>query len=143
MDPRQVDLIRDSFVRVLLAPERAASLFYDRLFELEPDTRPLFRRDMADQGIRLVDALARIVTALTRFEEVRPELCRLAARHVGYGVQDYHYAVAGKALLHMVSELSDGALDPATRNAWLMAYAVVSDAMIDASREARALSSAA
>ncbi len=143
MDPRQVDLIRDSFVRVLLAPEQAASLFYDRLFELAPDTRPLFRRDMTDQGGRLVDALARIVTALTRFDEMLPELRRLAVRHVGYGVQDHHYAVAGKALLHMIVELSDHRLDAATRDAWLMAYAVVSDAMIDASREARALSSAA
>lgn len=143
MDPRQVDLIRDSFVRVLLEPERAARLFYDRLFELAPDTSKLFRRDMTDQGARLVDALARIVTALTRFDDVRPELCKLAIRHVGYGVLDHHYAAAGKALLHMVAELSDRPLDRATRDAWLMAYAVVSDTMIDASRSARALSDAA
>jgi nitric oxide dioxygenase len=89
---------------MLVEPERTARIFYDRLFELAPETRPLFRDDMARQGRRLVDALARIVTGLSRLEAMLPGLRKLAEGHVRYGVEERHYAIAGDALLHVVAD---------------------------------------
>ena len=137
MNPAQVDLVRDSFVRILLDPERAARIFYDRLFELSPDTRALFRNDMAEQGRLLIDALARIVTGLSKLEAMLPSLAKLAERHVGYGVEDHHYAIVGDALIHMIAVHGGPVADVTTLDAWKTAYALVADAMIAASRDYR------
>ena len=143
MNPRHVDLVRDSFVQVLVDSERAAHIFYDRLFELAPDTRPMFRKDMAEQGRLLIDALARIVTGLSRLDAMLPSLRKLAERHVGYGVEHRHYAVAGEALVHMIKVHGGPAVDAQTIEAWKVAYALVADAMIAATPDAREMRDAA
>jgi len=143
MDANQVNLIRDSFVQILLDSDAAARLFYDRLFELAPDTRPLFRNDMAEQGRHLIGALAKIVTGLSSLDVMLPGLCKLAERHVDYGVEDRHYAVAGNALLHMVTAHGGLAIDSVTVQAWKTAYALLTDVMIAASNDYRGLSDAA
>lgn len=134
MNPRSLELIRNTFVDVVFARERAARLFYDRLFHLAPETRTLFRSDLEEQGRMFVDALAKIVTGLDRLESMLPELKALAVRHVRYGVEERHYAIVGSALLHMVRELARPRFDTDTERAWSEAYAVVSGAMIEASR---------
>lgn len=143
MNPHHVDLIRDSFVQILVDSERAACIFYDRLFELAPDTRPLFRNDMAEQGRLLIDALGRIVTGLSRLDAMLPALRKLAERHVGYGVEHRHYAVAGEALLHMVKVHGGASVDAQTIDAWKTAYALVADAMIAASHDVGGMRDAA
>lgn len=135
MNPNHVDLIRDSFVQMLVEPERTARLFYDRLFDLAPETRPLFRNDMTEQGRLLVDALARIVTGLSRLEAMLPGLRKLAEGHVRYGVQERHYAIAGDALLHVVAIYGGPNIDPATLEAWAVAYDLVAGTMIEASTD--------
>ena len=143
MDPNQVNLIRDSFVQILLDSDAAARLFYDRLFLLAPDTRPLFRNDMAEQGRHLIAALAKVVTGLSSLDVMLPELCKLAERHVGYGVEDHHYAVAGNALMHMVTMHGGSTIDTATIQAWETAYALIADVMIAAADDYRGLRDAA
>ena len=131
--PRQVDLVRDSFVHILFAPEKAATIFYDRLFTLAPDVRPFFLTNPDEQGRLLIQTLAKIVTGLTQFEAIRPELAALAVRHVAYGAQDHHYAVVGEALRHVVATFAGPDFDPDTDRAWQRAYAMVADVMIAAS----------
>jgi nitric oxide dioxygenase len=143
MNPNHVDLIRDSFVQMLVEPERTARIFYDRLFELAPETRPLFRNDMAEQGRLLVDALARIVTGLSRLEAMLPALRKLAEGHVGYGVEERHYAIAGDALLHVVAVYGGANMDPTTLEAWTVAYQLVAGTMIEASNHLWAMRDAA
>ena len=143
MDANQVNLIRDSFVQILLDSDAAARLFYNRLFELAPDTRPLFQNDMAEQGRHLISALAKIVTGLSSLDVMLPGLCKLAERHVDYGVEDRHYADAGNALLHMVTAHGGLAIDSVTVQAWKTAYALLTDVMIAASNDYRGLSDAA
>ena len=143
MDPNQISRVRDSFVQILLDPDPAARLFYDRLFLLAPDTRPLFRSDMAEQGRHLIAALAKIVTGLSSLDVMLPGLRKLAERHVGYGVEDRHYAVAGDALMHMVTVHGGSTIDSATVQAWETAYALIADVMIAASNDYRELRDAA
>jgi hemoglobin-like flavoprotein len=137
MNPNQVDLIRDSFVQMLVDSERSARLFYGRLFELAPETRRLFKGDMAEQGRQLIEALARIVTGLSRLDAMLPELRKLAARHVRYGVEDRHYSIVGDALQHVVTVYGGPDADPAMLQAWKVAYALVAGAMIEAANDFR------
>jgi hemoglobin-like flavoprotein len=85
MRQEQVELIRASFEVILRAGDQASHLFYDRLFELAPETRRRFKNDMAEQGRVLIAALARIVTGLSHQQDVLPALQKLAVRHVAYG----------------------------------------------------------
>lgn len=128
----QVELIRASFEDVLHAGDAASHLFYDRLFELAPDTRPLFKDDLTEQGRLLIASLARIVTGLSHQAEVLPALRELAARHVAYGVRIEHYAAVGDALAWMIERVSEPAFDIPTKNAWRAAYELVARAMIEA-----------
>ena len=139
MDTDQVNLVRDSFVQIVLDTDAAARSFYDRLFELAPETRPLFRNEMITQGRHLIEALARIVTGLSKLDDMRPGLRKLAERHVDYGVEDRHYAVAGNALMYMITVHGGSALDSATIEAWKTAYALIAEVMIAASNDYREL----
>jgi len=139
MDTDQVNLVRDSFVQIVLDSDAAARSFYDRLFELAPETRPLFRNEMITQGRHLIEALGRIVTGLSKLDDMRPGLRKLAERHVDYGVEDRHYAVAGNALMYMITVHGDSALDSATIEAWKTAYALIAEVMIAASNDYRGL----
>ena len=135
MTPRQVELVRDSFVHILFAQDQAATIVYDRLFARAPETRPLFTNDLDQQGRLLIQTLAKIVTGLTKFDAIRPELAALAIRHVAYGAQDHHYAAVGDALRHVVASFAGPDFDADTDQAWQHAYAMVADVMITASHE--------
>ena len=139
MDTDQVNLVRDSFVQIVLDSDAAARSFYDRLFELAPETRPLFRNEMITQGRHLIEALGRIVTGLSKLDAMRPGLRKLAERHVDYGAEDRHYAVAGNALMYMITVHGGSALDSATIEAWKTAYALIAEVMIAASNDYRGL----
>ncbi|WP_294298861.1 globin domain-containing protein [uncultured Sphingomonas sp.] len=132
MHARQIDRIRDSFVLVLFDPDRAAKLFYDRLFELEPETRTLFSRDMEEQGRTLIRTLAIVVTGLSRLDAMIPTLSDLAIRHVRYGVERHHYAAVGVAIIDMLDVVCADDFDADTRASWSEAYRLIADAMIAA-----------
>ena len=42
MTPRQIELVQSSLPAILAIRENAAGLFYERLFAIDPTTRPLF-----------------------------------------------------------------------------------------------------
>ena len=54
MTPEQVGLIKESWAQVLPISDKAAELFYGKLFELDPDIKPLFKGDMEEQGKKLL-----------------------------------------------------------------------------------------
>ena len=43
MNPTQIKLVQDSFAQVAPISEQAAVLFYDRLFEVAPSVKSMFR----------------------------------------------------------------------------------------------------
>ena len=59
MTPQQIALVRESFAKVVPISEEVAALFYDRLFAIDPSTRPLFNGDMKSQGAKLMAAIER------------------------------------------------------------------------------------
>lgn len=132
---RQIDLVQDSFAAVVPVTEQAAEGFYRRLFELAPDTRHLFRGNMAEQGRKLFLTLATIVDALDRLDTILPVARELAIRHVAYGARDRHYDAVGVALLETLRVGLGRAFDRDTEEAWAAAYAVLSDTMLGAVRD--------
>jgi nitric oxide dioxygenase len=132
MTPRQIALVRDSFALVVPIRQTAASLFYARLFEIAPEVRPLFPRDVAAQGAKLMAALAVLVHELDRLDGILPDIEALAVRHVGYGAREDHYAAVGEALIWTLEQGLGTGFTEEAREAWIAAYATLSGAMIAA-----------
>jgi hypothetical protein len=84
MTPNQVDLIRASWTSVDPIQGVAGALFYDRLFELDPALRRLFRNaDMAQQKKILMQTLTVVVKSLDRLDQPSRPSRRLAAAMPG------------------------------------------------------------
>lgn len=129
MTPIQIQLVRDSWAQVQPIQAAAADLFYARLFELAPETRPLFKRDIHAQGVMLMKMLDSVVAGLDRLPELMPVAAALARRHVGYGVQPRHYDTVGTALMWTLEQGLGSAFTPHVRQAWLTAYSTLACAM--------------
>lgn len=129
MTPDQIHLVRTSWQRLRPLQSVAADLFYGRLFEIAPDTRPMFKRDIHVQGAMLMQTLDVVVASLDRLEAVLPTAGTLARRHVGYGVQAAHYDSVGMALLWTLEQALGADFEPALRDAWAAAYGALAGAM--------------
>ncbi len=134
--PRTVELVQKSWGAVMPISEVAAKLFYDRLFELDPTVRPLFKPDLRDQKKKLMQTLAVAVDGLTNPAKLVPVLESLGARHAGYRVVDRHYDLVGAALLWTLREGLGEAFTVEVEQAWTEVYTVIADVMKRASAQA-------
>jgi hemoglobin-like flavoprotein len=136
MTPQQIQVVQTTWKMVVPIADTAASLFYDRLFVLDPSLVPMFGNDMAEQRRRLMTMLGVAVTGLTRLDTIIPVLRNLGARHIGYGVKDEHYATVGAALLWTLEQGLGPAFTADARDAWSTAYGIVATTMQEGAREA-------
>ena len=136
MNSEQISLVQSSFEDVRPIADVASELFYARLFVLDPSLRPLFKGDMVEQGRMLMSMLSSAVGGLTRLDTLAPVLRNLGARHVAYGVRDEHYATVGSALLWTLEQGLESKFTPAVREAWYLAYTLLSSAMQQGAQEA-------
>ncbi len=139
MTKHQIQLIRQSFALVAPISDTAATLFYQRLFELDPALRPMFPASLAGQGRKLMQMLGAAVGLLDKPEALIPTLESLGRRHVSYGVRDEHYATVGAALLWTLEQGLGAAFTPEVRAAWIVLYEVVATTMQGAAKETKAL----
>ncbi len=139
MDVRAKHLVQESWMQVEPIADTAATLFYDKLFELDPALRPLFpSTDLREQKKKLMQTLTVAVRGLHRLDELTPALEALGRRHAGYRVKDEHYETVGQALLWTLEQGLGAAFTPAVRDAWVETYQLVASVMQRAAREAAA-----
>ena len=68
MSPEQKTLVKNSWQKLAPLADTAASLFYDRLFEIDATTRPLFRTtNLTEQRRKLTQALTMVVRGARSF----------------------------------------------------------------------------
>jgi len=140
MTPEQITLVRESWMRVSPIGEQAMTLFYQRLFEIAPESEALFQdTDMPAQRWKLLEAISLAVKSLKELPSLTPVLHDLGARHAGYGVEEHHYDAVGAALL---STLATGLADewtPPVADAWTAVYGQVATAMKEGAPRQRAI----
>jgi hemoglobin-like flavoprotein len=129
MTPEQVKLVKESFWKVLPIAGVAADLFYDRLFEIAPELRPLFPDDLVAQKKKLMAMLAIAVTNLHQVDKIAPAVEDLGKRHVSYGVTAKHFEPVGETLLWTLEEGLGAEFTPPVKAAWTEAYKIVSGMM--------------
>lgn len=132
LTPQQIDLVETTFEAVAKIKEQAADLFYNRLFELDPALRPLFRGDMKDQGRKLMATLGVAVSSLRNLEKIIPTVQALGANHATYGVKESDYQTVAAALLWTLEQGLGAAFTPAVKEAWTATYTILAGVMIEA-----------
>lgn len=144
MTPRQIELVRSSFAAVEPIADAAATIFYRRLFDLDPAVRALFTAtDMAVQRRNLMQTLTVVVRGLDRLEGLVPAVEALGRRHAGYGVKADDFETVGAALLDTLEEGLGDAFTAETRDAWAAAYGILASVMIGAGEAAGQATAAA
>jgi len=129
MTPEQIALVQTSFESVAPIAAKAADLFYDRLFEIAPEVRPLFPADLSGQKIKLIGMLATAVSSLHQLDAILPAVRNLGSRHRSYGVMAEHYAPVGAALLWTLEQGLGPAFTPDVKVAWSEAYSTLAGVM--------------
>ena len=137
MNQDQKDVVRETWALVTPIADTAATLFYDRLFEIDPTTRPLFHDDrMAEQRRKLMQTLDQLVRGLDSLETLTPAIEDLGRRHVRYGVRDAHYDSVGAALLWTLEQGLGARWTSEARDAWRAVYGLTAGVMQQAARDA-------
>src|SRR4051794_18572136 len=88
-------LVQHTFSKLVPHAEAVAETFYNRLFEINPELRPLFKSDLKEQSRKLMQTLSVAVSALNNLADVVPAIQALGSRHVSYGVKAADYDTVG------------------------------------------------
>ena len=135
MTPQQITLVQTSWQKVVPIKDKAAELFYGKLFELDPSLKPLFKGDIAEQGRKLMSILNTAVNSLNDLPAIVPAVQAMGRRHAGYGVQDAHYdTVAGALLWTLGAGLGDAFTDE-VQAAWTETYVTLAGVMKEAAAQ--------
>ena len=136
MTPEQITLVKTSWEKVVPISEKAAELFYGKLFELDPSLKSLFTSDMIEQGKKLMKMINTAVNGLDRLDAIVPAVQDLGRRHVGYGVKDEHYETVGAALLWTLETGLGDDFTPEVKESWVTVYTLLADTMKSAAAQA-------
>ena len=122
-------LVRSTFSEVDRISQVFALTFYQRLFELDPRLRALFRNDIEEQSRKLMQFLRQLVESIDHTEDILPALESLGRRHATYGVREEHYETVGAALLWAFGQVLGGGFTAEAQAAWERLYASVAETM--------------
>ncbi len=135
MDNQQIKLVKASFAKVAPISDLAAGLFYQKLFELDPDLRNLFPANIDSQKKKLMAALGLAVKELDAPNRLLPVIQKLGIRHIDYGVEEYRFDTVGEALLWTLAEGLGDAFTPEVESAWAEGYDTLATVMKQAASE--------
>ena len=130
MTPEQARLVTTSWSSVASIADSAIEQFYNRLFEIDPSARALFRAtNMPEQRRKVIEALSLALQSLDDLDALTPTLDDLGRRHQRYGVTAAHYDSVGQALLWTLEQGLGAAWTPAMAAAWTELFGQLSSAM--------------
>ena len=136
MTPEQARLITTSWNSVASIADNAIEQFYNRLFEIDPSARALFRAtDMPEQRRKVIEALSLALQSLDDLAALAPTLEELGRRHQRYGVAAAHYDSVGQALLWTLEQGLGAAWTPAVAAAWTELFGQLASVMKRAAYE--------
>ena len=137
MTSHNIELVKNSWAIVAkIEMETVGGLFYNRLFEVMPEVKPMFSRStIPEQSKKLLTMLSYVILKLDKLEDIIDEVKKLAQRHTKYGVKDEHYSAVGTALLWTLEKGLGDYWNDEVRTAWTEIYITLAGAMMAAQKE--------
>ena len=133
MEDKQIELVESTWKQVLPIKEKAAELFYNKLFDLDPEVKHLFKTDLKVQGGKLMQTINFAVESARNLGDAVPAVQELGLKHVGYGVEKEHYNTVAEALLWTLGQGLGEVFTDEVKQAWTVFYTSIANVMIDAS----------
>ena len=127
MTPDQITRV-EHIVERIAASDAFAVAFYDRLFEIAPDTQSLFP-DLEGQRVKLRSELDTLVHMLRDLDRLEVEAGALGVRHRTYGVRAAHYRFARAAMAGAIADVLGDDFTADDQEAWSRAYDLVVELM--------------
>ena len=123
---REKQHIIETFTMIEPFAAKAAELFYNRLFEIAPQVKPMFKNtDMSKQGRHLMMTIGILVHSIDQLDTFAAHLHKLGKNHIKYGAQAEHYTVVGEALLWALEQGVGDAWNDDVASAWTKLYTYV------------------
>jgi hemoglobin-like flavoprotein len=135
MTEKQISLIEKSWDHVILNTEEAGMVFYNKLFELNPELRSLFSADVRVQAHKLISMITFVVGKIRTLEDVVKDVKQLGQRHRKYKVEDHHYDAVANALLITLETALGNEWNIEVKEAWIQVYTILSGVMKEGARE--------
>jgi class 3 adenylate cyclase/ferredoxin/hemoglobin-like flavoprotein len=127
--------LQSSLHLLLKDEDEFSARFYEKVFEIAPGVRGLFKSNLKDQGRLLTHMLGGIVYSLSRPEYLVMGLNKLGGNHVKYGVQEGFYPVVKTAMLETIPEILGEYYTENIGEAWSQTLDYVIEEMINGARE--------
>ncbi len=131
MTPNQVDLVQETFPGH--ARKAVGELFYDRLFQLDPSLKSLFK---AGQERHMMTTIELMVANLRNPNRIITKVETMGSKHYYYGVKDHHYETVGNAFLWALEKSLGKIFTPDVKASWTSFYKFLSSTMMNAAKEA-------
>lgn len=141
MTPAQIRLVRNSFTKIEPMATQIGAAFYNKLFYAAPETRALFKGDMAHQHAKFMSVVNELVslhlrslislpvTLLDNSEAAMPAIHALGQRHAHWGVSPVHFDLMRKALMETLAEVLGEEFTPQAHEAWQAAFDLMANVM--------------
>ncbi len=132
MATSNIELVKNSWLEVSkIDMLTVGGLFYERLFEIAPEVKPMFSRtSLPEQSKKLLTMLSYVIANLDCLDEIMDEVIKLAQRHSNYGVKESHYSAVGAALLWTLEKGLGSQWNEELKTAWTEVYTILAGAMI-------------
>ena len=132
MNRDEIALVKESFDKLRPIPRGVGRGFYEKLFELDPSLRALFKGDLDAQGAMFVSALGLAVAGLDDAQSGERPLHDLGRRHAAYGLTEQHFATFREALVQTLRAHLGGDFTEAHAAAWRAAFDRIGTVMREA-----------
>jgi len=127
---RQINSIYDSWQVIVSDSERIGSMFYERLFQIQPELRVYFKSDLNSQVSKFMSTLTLLITKLHSGKSLAKDIQYLAQRHSSYGASPGHYELIGQVLLWTLENGLGEKWNVNLKSSWTLLYEKVAESMM-------------
>ena len=118
MNQESTERILASYEQIAPRVDDMVASFYRRLFDVCPEARALFKKDMAVQRQHLAATLAILVRNLPFLDVLDQPFMELGIQHVYFGASPEQYPVVRNSLLEALGEALGDRWTPQLRQDW-------------------------
>lgn len=122
----QINIVENSFNELLPEADSLAQIFYERLYEVAPTVRSLFKGENTQRQKQLMYTLNSAVKGLSNLEELVPKVQDFGRRYVGHRVKEKDYENVGEALIWSLAQKLGQDFTPEVQKAWASVYTLLS-----------------
>ncbi|WP_258103252.1 globin domain-containing protein [Marinoscillum sp. MHG1-6] len=107
-------------------------MFYDKLFQIAPQVRPMFPEDLSKQSEKLAYTITFVVTNIDRIEEIKGSIEDLGRIHNKLDISADYYPPVKEALIWTIEQKMADKYKAEIGEAWNAALDFLASVMINA-----------